>query len=729
MDRTKEILRWAGYLEMVQSGDESKLTDLYLESFDYVYNSAYQKLRDDNLSQEVVQETFIKFFKNYKDIENPRAYLDWIRRVSTNTAIDMLRKMDKKESLFSEMLVEREDSDIEVQFGDTDDVTPLTLLEEKDLKNIINKLIKQIPENQRIVMLMVYVDEFTIKETANLLDLSENTVKSRLRLGRKKMMQLVLEEEEKHDIKLHTLSPIAIFIFLFGDANKVEASSYAKESILNEAMNSSVTDKLEGGKQIQAGNKISEKLTSDTLSKVANKTVLSKLTIVAIATVSVIGVTIGIKSLADKDDKSVDLKVDKVIEDIKDEQVDQNDDNKLQVEEDNLLNTITEEDKYEIEYFTNIFNNPKLGILFNMYTKSIKEDEGVSSGQLENDWKIISSHAFKENGQIEMGGQDSGFISYEIDNKDFEAILLAIQNKYKTLDEFLNVAVEKDGNKYLYNSFPSSGGTGLEVKLLEEFYKKNETSIQFTKSAYNTGYPLVENVKAAKKDGNIYIEFFESDASKDRSEKKQIILEPNNGLSTENIRFKYRIKDIANNLFELEKMGEDYVISRDYDENYYSEIFKSFIGNSFILTTPPRYGVFGIEFLNHRGEFTSSQRDLSDARSTLQSKVADVDGRFRVKNKISNYVYELELSDYFVTSAGKEDIDEGNGLTAIHTSNSPYFSNNHTYTLFLKGTPLNEMSEDLANEVNDRDNSAGLFAHMIEIKGPQYTDYIYLYEK
>lgn len=128
----------------------------YKEKFFY-YLKAFTALRDDDL-EDIVQESFIKIYRNINSFNKKLKFSSWAYRIVHNQAIDYLRK-SKKDSLAlsSEMEVFDEKSD---------------LIKELDLKfkkDIINQVILELKIEYREVLILRFFKHLEYKEIADIL--------------------------------------------------------------------------------------------------------------------------------------------------------------------------------------------------------------------------------------------------------------------------------------------------------------------------------------------------------------------------------------------------------------------------------------------------------------------------------------------------------------------------------------------------------------------------------
>ena len=84
-------------VELLQERDEKAISLLYDNYGDTLYGVAYKVLKDEELAQDVLQESFIKIWKKSDSYDASKAKLfTWLFRITRNTAIDKLRSVKTK---------------------------------------------------------------------------------------------------------------------------------------------------------------------------------------------------------------------------------------------------------------------------------------------------------------------------------------------------------------------------------------------------------------------------------------------------------------------------------------------------------------------------------------------------------------------------------------------------------------------------------------------------------
>lgn len=196
-------------VESAKAGEQYALNRLYELTCRKALCVAIQLLKDEDQAQDIVQDSYIKAFQNLDTLSNPDKFQGWLDTIVINKCKDHLKK--KKVILFSQMVSE-EDSDKEWDIEDErDDFSPEANLDYKETRRLIQEMIDQLPEEQRLAIILRYMEEMPVKEIAVIMECSEGTIKSRLNYGRKSIRDKVLELEKK-GTKLYCM-PLAPFLY------------------------------------------------------------------------------------------------------------------------------------------------------------------------------------------------------------------------------------------------------------------------------------------------------------------------------------------------------------------------------------------------------------------------------------------------------------------------------------------------------------------------------------
>ena len=152
--------------------DERKLSG-YIEKYHgNIFRLAYGYLKNSHDAEDIVQEAFLKLYMSKTCFEKDDNVKAWLIRVSINLCKDRLRSFWFKN---------RSELPMDIPFENK---------EEDVLLSLINKLK---PEH-RAVIILFYYEDYSIKEIAKILRISESAVTTRLSRARKKFKDLLLKE-------------------------------------------------------------------------------------------------------------------------------------------------------------------------------------------------------------------------------------------------------------------------------------------------------------------------------------------------------------------------------------------------------------------------------------------------------------------------------------------------------------------------------------------------------
>ncbi|HEX6480069.1 MAG TPA: sigma-70 family RNA polymerase sigma factor [Ktedonobacteraceae bacterium] len=149
------------------------------------YTSAYAMLEDAQLAEDVAQEAFIEAYLNLPKLREPAAFPGWFRRIIFKQGDRVLRG----KHLATVPLEPVSTFDVAV-----DDLNPLHLAENSEMQDFVRGAIEALPEHERIVTLLFYVDGYTLKDIEAFLEIPVTTVKKRLYDARKRLKERLMNE-------------------------------------------------------------------------------------------------------------------------------------------------------------------------------------------------------------------------------------------------------------------------------------------------------------------------------------------------------------------------------------------------------------------------------------------------------------------------------------------------------------------------------------------------------
>ncbi len=135
-------------------------------------------------AEEVAQETLLKAFENIDQLRDPAKVRAWIFRVARNACL-----MQRRRSVFApthEMSIDELPPGVEIH---GDEPAPEAEYLSSELRAVVDRAIAELPATYRAVVLLRDIEELSTDDVAQILDLSQDVVKTRLHRGRTAMKQ------------------------------------------------------------------------------------------------------------------------------------------------------------------------------------------------------------------------------------------------------------------------------------------------------------------------------------------------------------------------------------------------------------------------------------------------------------------------------------------------------------------------------------------------------------
>ena len=162
------------------AGDKKSFQELYHEHISSALRTAKAITKNEEIAKDAVQEAFIRVYKNLADFDESKNFLPWFYRILTNECNRLMKKEAKIFSLNTPL------EDKEYMIADTPGENYSELYE----------AIQSLKDIYRIPIILKYLQGFSEKEIAEILELKHNTVKTRLLNGRKALKRVLDSSNE-----------------------------------------------------------------------------------------------------------------------------------------------------------------------------------------------------------------------------------------------------------------------------------------------------------------------------------------------------------------------------------------------------------------------------------------------------------------------------------------------------------------------------------------------------
>lgn len=166
-------------------GNDSAFTELADRYRSRVFATASRYARGRAELEDLAQDIFIRAWKGLKSYRADAPFEHWFMTITVRTCYDFLRKHRKRRA--SEVLVEESPADL---YADSADHTDQQIHKRRDAREIIDRILTQLNDKERLIITLMELEEKTVKETAALTGWSESNVKVRAHRARHKMREI-----------------------------------------------------------------------------------------------------------------------------------------------------------------------------------------------------------------------------------------------------------------------------------------------------------------------------------------------------------------------------------------------------------------------------------------------------------------------------------------------------------------------------------------------------------
>lgn len=178
-------------VKKARSGDTQAFTELMYLYKDKIYHLAYRMLGNAQEAEDVSQETFLRVYSNLDRYDEKHKFSTWIYRIATNLSIDRIRKKKANFSL-DESWNDEEGADWYAKIA-SNDISPEQQAILSEEQETLHKAILSLPPKYRGIVTLKYVNELSIQEISEIVNLSVPTVKTRLHRGREYLRKYLVK--------------------------------------------------------------------------------------------------------------------------------------------------------------------------------------------------------------------------------------------------------------------------------------------------------------------------------------------------------------------------------------------------------------------------------------------------------------------------------------------------------------------------------------------------------
>lgn len=169
------------------NGDEYALSLLIEKHQSKIYGFIYSKVSDKDITDDIFQDTFMKVIRTLKSnsYNEEGKFLPWVMRIAHNLIVDYFRNNKK-------MPIQRDTEDFSV-FSVLQDGSPNieTQIIDLQIENDLKKVIEELPEDQKQVLVMRIYQDLSFKEISEITGVSINTALGRMRYALMNLRKII----------------------------------------------------------------------------------------------------------------------------------------------------------------------------------------------------------------------------------------------------------------------------------------------------------------------------------------------------------------------------------------------------------------------------------------------------------------------------------------------------------------------------------------------------------
>jgi RNA polymerase sigma-70 factor (ECF subfamily) len=183
-----EVAQEVECIRRVQQGEGEAFGRLVERHQQRVFSIVFHLVRRRDEVEDLAQEIFFKAFRAIRSYNFQSSFATWVSRIAVNHCYDYLRKVrSSRLSYYSEM-TEESARELERK-AESPSAQGLDHGEKVALREFVGKLLERAPEDDRLILTLKELEDYSVEEIADLLKLKTSTVKVRLHRARKRMVE------------------------------------------------------------------------------------------------------------------------------------------------------------------------------------------------------------------------------------------------------------------------------------------------------------------------------------------------------------------------------------------------------------------------------------------------------------------------------------------------------------------------------------------------------------
>jgi|TARA_B100000780_G_scaffold141461_1_gene99047 RNA polymerase sigma-70 factor (ECF subfamily) len=185
-------------LDRYKSGNTCSFETLFLRHKQRIFNYINSKVLDSDISNDILQETFIKVFSLVRlgKYNEQGRFLPWILRISHNLVMDHFRNVKRSKLNYNSNM-----NQVFSKLSSENLIIENNIISDKTLSKVLFEMIDQLPEAQKEIVKLRFYENLTFKEIAEKNNISINTALGRIRYSINNLRKKMNESNMKNELK------------------------------------------------------------------------------------------------------------------------------------------------------------------------------------------------------------------------------------------------------------------------------------------------------------------------------------------------------------------------------------------------------------------------------------------------------------------------------------------------------------------------------------------------
>ena len=244
-----------GLITRARKKDNEAIAEIIQLTERKAYFIAYKVVNNEATAKDIVQEAYIQAFQKLDQLSDDSKFESWFNQIVSHKALDYTKSKQGKNKPVEFSSLDDEEDRLEFEANIKNDKAsfePEASMNYKELQEGVQGVLSELPENQRLALMMYYFEDMSVSEIADVYGVSGNTVKGYLAYGRKKIKNIIEAMREK-GVSFYGVAPMPFLTWMLHDQMTKTAVSHVSKDIIIKTVGTSAAATTAGAAATKTG--------------------------------------------------------------------------------------------------------------------------------------------------------------------------------------------------------------------------------------------------------------------------------------------------------------------------------------------------------------------------------------------------------------------------------------------------------------------------------------------